>query len=188
MQLLRRYADRVVLVLDGDEAGRKRTDQFLELFVAEPVDLRILTLPDELDPCDFLLARGAAAFEQLLAGATDALEHKFRAATGKLTADSGVHESNRALEEVLATLAKAARPPGDSAGGGAAQRRSGSQPPGDAVRHWPKSELRARLTSLRRRMRADSRTGGAGAGPTAIRSAAIDRRADRILRNGNCWR
>ena len=49
------------------------------MFIAEPVDLRVLTLPDNLDPCDFLLARGQAAFEELLGGAaTDALEHKFR--------------------------------------------------------------------------------------------------------------
>ena len=58
VQLLRRYADRIVLVLDGDKAGRDRTNQLLEMFIAEPIDLRILTLPDELDPCDFLLARG----------------------------------------------------------------------------------------------------------------------------------
>ncbi len=65
IKLLRRFVDRIVLVLDGDEAGRRRTDQILELFVAEQMDLRILTLPDELDPCDFLLSRGAAAFAAL---------------------------------------------------------------------------------------------------------------------------
>ena len=80
----RRYADRIVLVLDGDEGGRTRTDQLLELFIAEPIDLRVLTLPDNLDPCDFLLARGREAFEELLAGAADALEHKFRLATGAI--------------------------------------------------------------------------------------------------------
>ena len=66
IKLLRRFVDRIVLVLDGDEAGRRRTDQILELFVAEQMDLRILTLPDELDPCDFLLERGAAAFAALV--------------------------------------------------------------------------------------------------------------------------
>ncbi|HVC95291.1 MAG TPA: DNA primase, partial [Pirellulales bacterium] len=50
IRLLRRFADRIDLVLDGDEAGRKRTDEILELFVAEQVDMRILTLPDDLDP------------------------------------------------------------------------------------------------------------------------------------------
>lgn len=109
LQLLRRYADRIVLVLDGDEAGRRRTDQLLELFIAEQVDLRILTLPDELDPCDFLLTRGAEAFQGLLDQAVDALEHKFRVATAGLTATSDTHATNRALEDVLSTLAKAPR-------------------------------------------------------------------------------
>ncbi len=108
------------MFLDGDEAGRKRSDQLLELFVSEPIDLRILTLPDNLDPCDFLLSRGPAAFNELLAAAEDALEHKFRAATGGINSASGLHESNRALEEVLATLAKAPRLANAAAGVGAA--------------------------------------------------------------------
>ncbi len=109
IRLLRRFADRIDLVLDGDEAGRKRTDEILELFVAEQVDMRILTLPDDLDPADFLLQMGAEAFRELLAGAVDALEHKFRQATAGLNATSGTHQANQALEEVLATLAKAPR-------------------------------------------------------------------------------
>jgi DNA primase len=109
IRLLRRFADRIDLVLDGDLAGRKRTDEILELFVAEQVDLRILTLPDDLDPADFLLQQGSGAFRELLQGAVDALEHKFRQATKGVDAASGTHEANQALEEVLATLAKAPR-------------------------------------------------------------------------------
>jgi DNA primase len=109
LSLLRRFVDRIVLVLDGDEAGRRRTDQILELFVAEQMDLRVLTLPDELDPCDFLLQRGAEAFSQLLDSAVDALEHKFATALREADASGGMHAANRAVEEVLATLAKAPR-------------------------------------------------------------------------------
>jgi DNA primase len=109
VRLLRRFAERIDLVLDGDEAGRKRTDEILELFVAEQVDLRILTLPNNLDPAEFLLQHGAAAFRNLLTGAVDALEHRFRQAIAGLDDASGTHEMNRALEEVLATLAKAPR-------------------------------------------------------------------------------
>ncbi|HEX4148033.1 MAG TPA: DNA primase, partial [Pirellulales bacterium] len=109
LSLLRRFVDRIVLVLDGDEAGRRRTDQILELFVAEQMDLRILTLPDELDPCDFLLERGPAAFSQLLEGAVDALEHKFVTALGEAESSGGTHAANRAVEDVLGTLAKAPR-------------------------------------------------------------------------------
>ena len=107
--VLKRHVDRTVLVLDGDDAGRRRTDQILELFIAEHLDLRILTLPDDLDPCDFLLERGAAAFESLLATAVDPLEHRFQSRAGSFGTEVGTHEANEALEQVLATLAKAPR-------------------------------------------------------------------------------
>ncbi len=81
IRLLRRFADRVTLVLDGDEAGQKRANEILELFVANAVDLRIATLPPRLDPCDFVQQHGAKAFEDLVAGAVDALYHKIRVCT-----------------------------------------------------------------------------------------------------------
>src|SRR5262249_38955471 len=96
LHLLRRYVDRIVLVLDGDEAGRRRTDQILELFVAEQMDLRVLTLPDNLDPCDFLLQRGSDEFAKLLAGAVEALDHEFQRQLSAISAEGGTHEGNRA--------------------------------------------------------------------------------------------
>lgn len=107
IRLLRRFADRIVLLLDGDEAGRKRTDEILELFIAEQVDLRILTLPDELDPADFLLAHGADELRALLRTTVDALDHKYRSLVERLGRQPSTHEVNAAVESVLAILAKA---------------------------------------------------------------------------------
>ncbi|HUY93455.1 MAG TPA: DNA primase [Pirellulales bacterium] len=109
IKLLKRFTDRVMLVLDGDEAGRRRSDQILELFVAQEVELQILTLPDNLDPADFLLEQGGDAFRELFPGALDAVEFRFQLATAGLNAQSGVHEYHRAAEQILATLAKAPR-------------------------------------------------------------------------------
>ena len=81
VSILRRFADRITLVLDGDEAGQRRTNEVLELFVAAQVDLRVLTLPSGLDPCDFLRDHGRAAFDELLLHAVDALDHKARTVT-----------------------------------------------------------------------------------------------------------
>lgn len=110
VRILKRFADRILLVLDGDEAGQKRANEVLELFVAQQVDLQILTLPDDLDPCDFLHQRGAAAFSELLAGgAVDALDHAFRAATRGIDLQRDVHGASQALERLVAILAKAPR-------------------------------------------------------------------------------
>ncbi len=109
VSILRRFADRITLVLDGDEAGRRRTNEVLELFVAAQVDLRVLTLPAGLDPCDFLRAQGRAAFEALLAQAADALEHKVRTVTDGLDVLRDVDRAHHALEEILRTMANAPR-------------------------------------------------------------------------------
>ena len=115
IQLLQRFADLVTLVLDGDEAGQRRTNEILELFASQAIDLRILTLPQDLDPCDFILAQGSAAFGQLLAGAQDALEHKIQTVTQGLDITSQTHAANAALEDVLATFARMSRRTSSSA-------------------------------------------------------------------------
>ena len=81
IRLIRRFADRIVLVLDGDDAGRRRANEVLDLFVANDVDLRILTLPEGADPCDFIRDNGKDAFDQLVNNASDAIDHKIRIET-----------------------------------------------------------------------------------------------------------
>src|SRR5690606_17097307 len=116
IRLLKRFADSITLVLDGDEAGRRRAREVLELFVAEQVDLRILTLPERLDPCDFLLSRGEAPFRELLNDAADALEHLFQVETEGLDPLRDTHAANLALERILKVVAQSPRlkPGGDS--------------------------------------------------------------------------
>jgi len=107
IRLIKRFADTVFLVLDGDAAGQNRTNDILELFVAAQMDLRILTLPDELDPAEFMEERGGDAFRELLeASAIDALEHKIRTATRGIDLARDTHRANLALEEILTTIAR----------------------------------------------------------------------------------
>ena len=105
LKLLKRFADRVILVLDGDEAGQRRTNEVLGLFVGQALDLRILTLPAQLDPCEFLLTEGPEIFRQHLAAAVDALEHKVRSCTQGIDLLAETHRAHQALEEILTTLA-----------------------------------------------------------------------------------
>lgn len=105
IKLLKRFADTVFLVLDGDAAGQNRTNDILELFVAAQMDLRVLTLPDELDPAEFMEERGGDSFRVLLSGAIDALEHKIRHATRGIDLARDTHRANQALEEILRTIA-----------------------------------------------------------------------------------
>ncbi len=152
IKILKRFVDRIILVLDGDEAGQKRTNEVLELFVAQQVDLRILTLPDNLDPCDFLQQRGAEAFAELLAtGTVDALDHAFRTATRGLDLDRDIHGASQALERLIAILAKAPRLRPDTTSDDRLREEKFLQRFA-ALFRVSEAEVRRRLTMLRRRM------------------------------------
>lgn len=106
IRIIKRFADQIVLVLDGDDAGQKRANEILDLFVAQDIDLRILTLPHGADPFDFLMNEGADAFELVVGAAPDAMEHKIKTATNGLDLLNDTHQANQALESILATMAK----------------------------------------------------------------------------------
>ena len=106
IKLIKRFADQVTLVLDGDEAGQRRTNEVLELFVGADVDLRISVLPEGDDPCDFLIQQGAESFEAFIGEAVDALEHKFNVETNGLDLIRDTHAANQALENILNTIAR----------------------------------------------------------------------------------
>ncbi len=76
--LLKRLAQTVVLVYDGDKAGKDATERALLKFLAQDVDLRILTLPDDLDPDEFLAERGIEAMEREIQNAPDVGEYELR--------------------------------------------------------------------------------------------------------------
>ena len=152
IRLLRRFADSITLVLDGDQAGQRRTNEILQLFIAEQIDLRVLTLPEGLDPCDFLRQRGAEAMRRLLDGAVDALEHHVRVETSDVDPTTDVHKANQALENILRTLAKSPRMTNQTT---TAKRLREDQILARLARqfHVDEVQLRARMTELRRATR-----------------------------------
>ena len=110
VRILKRFVERVVLVLDGDEAGQRRANEVLELFIARDLDLQVLILPDGADPCEYLQANGTDAFQRMLEEeAVDALEHARRVAVAGIDLANDVHGSTQALERVLSIIAKAPR-------------------------------------------------------------------------------
>ncbi|GIX00084.1 MAG: hypothetical protein KatS3mg111_3416 [Pirellulaceae bacterium] len=104
LKTLRHYCDRVVLVLDGDEAGQRRSDEVLKLFLQAQLDVRVLTLPEGLDPADFLLRFGASALQEKMAAAVDALEFKVQRVARGFDPLVDTHRASRALEEMLELL------------------------------------------------------------------------------------
>jgi DNA primase len=110
---LRAFAPRVVLVFDADAGGQTGVDRALELFASHEVDLAIATLPDGMDPCDLMVARGAEPFREALETAADALEFKLQRVTAGGAAD-GVEGRRRAADAVLGVIALAPELSGQS--------------------------------------------------------------------------
>ncbi len=104
--ILKRFARKVVLVYDGDAAGMAAAERVLERFIVQDVDLRILTLPEGLDPDEFLADRGADALRTLVENAPEALDFKLRCLQAKYPAKT-LDGRQRILEEMLEVLAAA---------------------------------------------------------------------------------
>jgi DNA primase len=105
VQGLRRLADRVVLVFDGDTAGQSAADRALEFFLGHELDVRVLSLPANLDPCEFLLKEGAEAFRDLVSRAVDPLAFVLDRAALRFDLES-IEGSRRAAEWMLGILSR----------------------------------------------------------------------------------
>jgi DNA primase len=66
VRLLGRYTRQVVVNYDPDSAGVAAMERSLSLLLGEGFEVRILELPDGLDPDSFIRKRGAGAYQKLL--------------------------------------------------------------------------------------------------------------------------
>lgn len=71
IHMLRRYTDRFTLLYDGDEAGVRAALRAVELFFSQSAPVSVITLPDGLDPDDFISQHGADAMNALIDEAPD---------------------------------------------------------------------------------------------------------------------
>ena len=113
IRVLSRHAKhKIVYLFDGDEAGQRAADRAAR-FIDESmlpeagrkqVDLCAVTLPDNLDPADFVAQRGGGAIQELIDNAVPLLRYAIdRKLRGRNLVDFG--EKGRALTEVLELLA-----------------------------------------------------------------------------------
>ncbi len=110
--VLRRLADRIVLVFDADAAGGMATRRSVELFLSEPVEVAVAELPAGTDPDEFLLKHGADAFRKIVDAAADALTYQWRQL--QTHAGGGVTAVQQATEAYLKVLDEARRSAGSA--------------------------------------------------------------------------
>ena len=66
VRLLGRYGKKIIVNFDPDSAGVNATKRSLELLLTEGFKVNVLTLPDNLDPDEFIRERGAEEYTRLL--------------------------------------------------------------------------------------------------------------------------
>lgn len=66
VRLLGRYARKIIVNFDPDSAGVNATKRSLELLLTEGFKVNVLTLPDNLDPDEFIRERGVEGYGKAL--------------------------------------------------------------------------------------------------------------------------
>ncbi len=101
--ILSKLCERVILLFDPDEAGRKSAERSIKTLLESDVEPKVSTLPAGLDPCDFLIEKGKGAFEECLDGSDDFLDFCIKKA--KLEHDFNQREERSKVFHHLAEIA-----------------------------------------------------------------------------------
>ncbi len=78
LQVLKRYADKLYLLFDGDSAGKKATFRAMELLLAEQMPCNVIELPSGDDPDSYLAKHSAEEFGELIHRSLPALDYYLR--------------------------------------------------------------------------------------------------------------
>lgn len=64
-RLLKRYVETVYIAYDGDAAGQNATVRGLDILKAEGLEVRVITIPDDRDPDEYVQIYGKEGFDRL---------------------------------------------------------------------------------------------------------------------------
>ncbi|NLF21561.1 MAG: DNA primase, partial [Lentisphaerae bacterium] len=164
VQLLKRYADSVVLVYDGDAAGRKAALRTGELFLQADLPVRVAAIPPGQDPDSLLRDQGPEAFQALLDAAVSITAFQISTLQAAEQNPGAVDAVGRVADQVLALLAGCSK---------AVLRSHLLQEAADRL-HLPPSALESDLENLLARRRAGDGTPAPPAPATTTGRAGDD--------------
>lgn len=104
-RLLRRYAKKVVLIFDSDVAGIEAANRALDVCLAQRIDIKLASVPEGKDPCEFLLVAGKEGFDQVIDEAVDVFRFKWDRLKEKFDGDDTLAGRRAAVDEYLQTIA-----------------------------------------------------------------------------------
>ncbi len=76
IQKIKRYTEKIILIFDGDAAGEKAMIRGLAHALKANLDTYVVSLPEQSDPCDFLLQHSPEEFRTKIDQAKPALDFR----------------------------------------------------------------------------------------------------------------
>jgi DNA primase catalytic core len=108
VDLLRRYADTLILLFDSDRAGEAAAERAIRVAVPRCVSVRLARIPEGEDPSEFLGRAGSEAFSDVLNRAIGALEFKWKLAEDRYRDNESDSSRREAIVGFLRLVAEAA--------------------------------------------------------------------------------
>ena len=102
-RLLRKYADKVIISYDSDQAGQNATLRGLEILNNLGCDIRILQMEGAKDPDEFVIKYGNVRFKKLIDEAISLIEFKVKVLKNNLDLEN-VNDKIKFLNEIAKIL------------------------------------------------------------------------------------
>ncbi|UKI27006.1 MAG: toprim domain-containing protein [Bacilli bacterium] len=74
--IIRNMANTIILCFDGDSAGEKATISAIELLEDTDTNIKIVRLPDNMDPDEYILKNGKDSFLAQIKSASSLIDYK----------------------------------------------------------------------------------------------------------------
>lgn len=86
-RLLKRYAEEIILAYDSDEAGQKATIKGVEILEKSNLKVKVLQLPNGLDPDDYIKQFGVDKFNEKIMSSINYADYKLKLLKGEHNLD-----------------------------------------------------------------------------------------------------
>lgn len=101
--VLKRFTDRLTVVFDSDEAGKKAALRTLGPLLSNGFDVKFLSLPEGMDPDDYIRKNSSEAFKERLSHAVTMFDYMYEESIRGIDLES-VREKVKALERMIEYL------------------------------------------------------------------------------------
>lgn len=99
-RLIKRYTDTVLISYDGDGAGQKANMRGLDILKNAGLNVKVVPLPEGLDPDDVIKQRGAQGYRNCLDNAMPLIDYKLKIAKGNLNISDNEERKKYILQAI----------------------------------------------------------------------------------------